>query len=472
MRDAPFWIAPPRYDRGMNNLDDYPTYGPATSKRDDKKTSKPKPRGKKKKKRKKGPLTEAAVSAVLDDGSIIETVYRPRKGETAFLVWKDGEAKETNTIQTRTRRLVPYSPGNNLLRNGVLLLPGDVRDFGDVGDLVEEIQAFIHRYVDVSPLFERVTAIYVLLSWVYDAFGELPYLRLRGGPGTGKTRFLLTVGALCYKPIFASGASTVSPLFRMLDAIEGTLLIDEGDFLYSDERAEIVKILNNGNARGFPVLRSEVTNRKEFSPAAYRVYGPKLIATRKEFADPALESRCLTEEMGSNSLRHDVPLNLPASYRAEALELRNKLMMYRFRNLHRLKKATAPVDRTIEPRLAQVFAPLLAVAQDETVREELLSLARSYHEDLLEERGVSLEAKLLEVIADLQKEDRPLAIGEIAAWFADRHGEDYERVTPKWVGGLVRKRLRLKTRKSNGVYVIAETEGRKLRRLYERYGLV
>ena len=54
------------------------------------------------------------------------------------------------------------------------------------------------------------------------------------------------MGSLCYKPIFASGASTVSPLFRILDSFRGTLIIDEDDFRFSDEKAEVVKILNNG----------------------------------------------------------------------------------------------------------------------------------------------------------------------------------------------------------------------------------
>src|SRR5437868_7678103 len=96
---------------------------------------------------------------------------------------------------------------------------------------------------------------YVLLTWVYDRFNELPYLRLRGDYGTGKTRFLLTLCSICYKPIFASGASSVSPLFHMLDRFGGTLIIDEADFRFSDEKADLTKILNNGNVRGFPVLR-------------------------------------------------------------------------------------------------------------------------------------------------------------------------------------------------------------------------
>ncbi len=196
-------------------------------------------------------------------------------------------------------------------------------------NLLAEIQAFIHSYVDVSPLFEKIASYYVLFSWVYDSFNELPYLRLRGDPGSGKTRFLLTVGSLCYKPIFASGASTVSPLFRIIDAFRGTLIVDEGDFRLSDERAEIVKILNNGNARGFPVLRSEVTPKREFNPTAYTVFGPKLVATRGLFQDRALESRCITEAIGQQRLREDMPINLPFLYKQEALELRNKLLLFR-----------------------------------------------------------------------------------------------------------------------------------------------
>ena len=79
--------------------------------------------------------------------------------------------------------------------------------------------------------FENVATHYVLLTWLYDAFNELPYLRLRGDYGSGKTRALLTIGSLCYKGFFASGASTVSPIFHTLDAFRGTLIFDEADFV-------------------------------------------------------------------------------------------------------------------------------------------------------------------------------------------------------------------------------------------------
>ena len=109
------------------------------------------------------------------------------------------------------------------------------------------------------------------------------------------------------------------------------LVIDESDFRFSDERAEIVKILNNGNAKGFPVLRSEVTPGKDFNPKAFDVFGPKIIATRRSFDDRALESRCITEEMTGLPPRPDIPLSLPDTFHTEAEHLRNQLLSYRVR---------------------------------------------------------------------------------------------------------------------------------------------
>src|SRR5438128_1169639 len=229
------------------------------------------------------------VSTVLPDGSLAEMVYQENR--TLFCVSKDGAFRYEASLLVNGQRLVPYSPRNNLLTNEVVLFPSEPLEYDSEAKLVEGIRAFIHRYVDISPLFEQIASYYVLFTWVYDAFNELPYLRLRGDTSSGKTRFLLTVGALCYKPIFASGASTVSPLFRILDSMRGTLIVDEGDFRFSDEKAELVKILNNGNGRGFPVLRSESVSGREFSPRAYTVFGPKLIATRGYFQDRAQDGK-------------------------------------------------------------------------------------------------------------------------------------------------------------------------------------
>lgn len=415
------------------------------------------------------------VSTVLPDGRIVEMLYDPKARRTAFAVWQNETWHEEPAIELDDgQRLVPYSANNNLLKHGILLLPSRPEEYGTTSDLVQEIRAIIHRLVDVGPVYEQIASHYVLFSWVYDGFNELPYLRVRGDAGSGKTRFLLTVGSLCYKPIFASGASTVSPIFRLLDTFKGTLVIDESDWRQSDERAEIVKILNNGNGRGFPVLRSEANGKGEFNPRAYTVFGPKLVATRGFFDDRALESRCLTEDMGQQKLRDDIPINLPESVAQDALALRNKLLLFRFRTLPRCHPNENFVDRTIEPRLNQIFVPLLSIIDDARVREELKELARRYQHDLVTERGMSTEAQVLDVINELLLlTDEPrLSIKQITEQFIERYGEEYERkVSNKWIGGILRKRLGLKPQRVHGTFVIPLEDLPRLNRLREKFGL-
>lgn len=414
------------------------------------------------------------VSTRLRDGSLVEMLYDPRAEQTAFAVWKEGQYRIELDIKAGAGELlVPFSARNNLIQNDVVLLPSGVEEYGTEEVLQQEVQSFIHRYVDVSPLFEKIASYYALFSWVHDSFSELPYLRLKGDPGSGKTRFLLAVGAVCYKPIFASGASTISPLFRILDAFRGTLIIDESDFRQSDERAEAVKILNNGNVKGFPVLRSEASNNgKEFNPRAYHVFGPKIVATRYFFEDRALESRFFTEDMGRRPLREDIPISLPDAYKEEALRLRNKLLLFRFRNLHRRRADAGLVDRGIEPRLNQIFIPLLSIIQDEKTREDIRDLARAYNRQMVADRGMESEAQILESIQALRAMGSRPSIKSITDAFTEQFGSDYERkITPKWVGGIIRNKLHLRTQKSDGVYIIPESEEVQLQRQFQRYGL-
>jgi len=414
------------------------------------------------------------VFSTLPSGELLEMVYDPAEPATGFVVFDGAGWRKERKIELPSGvTLVPYSPQNNLLTHRVVLFASQPAEYGSEEQLFSEVRSFIHCYVDLSDAFEEVAACYVLFSWVYDAFNEVPYLRVRGDYGSGKSRFLLTVGSLCYKPIFASGASTVSPIFRILDAVQGTLVVDEGDFRASDEKAEIVKILNNGNARGFPVLRSEQTPTNEFNPRAFHVFGPKLVATRNLFDDRALESRCLSEDMGVRPLRSDIPINLPERFEEEARTLRDKLLMYRLRtrgSRRQLAAISAPAG--LEPRLSQILLPLLATAPSEETRERLLSLARRSGQVLSAERAMAMEAEVLAILYELREQKAPLSVAEITRRFAQRHGAEYEHaVTPRWIGSILRRKLMLNSQKRGGTFVIPASEYPKLARLFEKYSV-
>ena len=415
------------------------------------------------------------ASAVLGDDTIIEMVYQADLRRTLFAMYSAGRWTLQDAVDLGSdAKLVPFSANNNLIKNEVVLLPSEPQIYGSEAQLLADIRALIHRYVDFSESFENVATHYVLLSWVYDAFNELPYLRLRGDYGSGKTRALLTIGSLCYKGFFASGASTVSPIFHTLDAFRGTLIFDEADFRFSDERAEIVKILNNGNVSGLPVLRTMMNRQREFNPQAFQVFGPKIVATRGSYDDKGLESRFLTEEMGSRKLRSDIPINLPDSFKEEARELRNKLLLYRFHRRHEAKLDETLVDPRIEPRLNQILLPLMSVVADEKLRSELRSMAQEAQLNLVADRGLLVEAQVLEILAELMAgSQRPvIPVADISTGLIERYGDEYDRpITNRWVGSILRKRLNIRTYKSHGVYVIPMQERPKIELLCKRYGV-
>jgi hypothetical protein len=401
--------------------------------------------------------------------------FQPQQRRTVFAIYSAGRWTLQDTVDLGPdARLVPFSPNNNLVKNEVVLLPSEPMIYGSEEKLVADIQQFIHRYVDFNASFEKVATYYVLLTWLYDAFNELPYLRLRGDYGSGKTRALLTLGSICYRGFFASGASTVSPIFHTLNAFKGTLVFDEADFRFSDEKAEIVKILNNGNVRGLPVLRTMMNQQREFNPQAFHVFGPKIVATRGSYDDKGLESRFITEEMGSRQLRSDIPINLPEGFRDEARELRNKLLLYRFHRRMDVKLDETLVDPKLEPRLNQILLPLLSVVSDHHLRVELRSMALEAQASLVADRGLLVEAQVLEILGELMAgSERPVVpVAEIVSIFIERYGFEYERpITSRWIGSILRKRLNIGTYKSHGVYVVPMGDRAKIELLCARYGV-
>lgn len=418
---------------------------------------------------------QPTVSAVLPDGRLVEALHDP-VASTTLLAINDpagGTIIEPFLDLPSGERLVPYAATNNLISTGCVLLPSDIGDFGDKAALLGQVQAFLHRYVDLTPEFEEIAAHYVMLTWVHDAFNELGYLRLRGDYGTGKTRALMTIGSLCYKPFFASGASTVSPIFHVLDAIGGTLVFDEADLRFSDATADITKILNNGTTKGLPVLRTMANRHRELNPQAFRVFGPKLIGMRERFEDSALESRFLTEETGGRPLRADIPIQLPDSLAHEARELRNQLLAWRFAARREVAIDPSRLVADIEPRRNQTALALLSIVDDAAARDRIAAALVGEEARVLNERASSEAGTVLAALEEaFETTTKPwVKIATVTDLF-NKRAERFElSLTPKRIGWVVRERLRIATSKSNGVYVVAQSQRARIAELARRHGV-
>jgi len=327
------------------------------------------------------------------------------------------------------------------------------------------------------------------------------YLRMLGEAGSGKSRFLQVVGSMCYRPIRVTGATTTSPIFRILDQYRGTLIADEMDFRASDETVDLIKIMLVGYQReqGF-VLRS-ADKQKGFATEVYVVYGPKLIATRRRFADQALESRCITHEVTAPTTRTDIPLHLERDFWTEEVQaIRNALLRMRLERWQPEMRVDASLlDTSVEPRLNQVTGALQTIITDDELRESLRQFIREFNAQMVTERGMTLTAKTLEAVCgcwfmDLYDgRDPDMRMKRIADAVnilideenAGESGDDDEddgggrtqvaarRVTPKKVGEVIRKQLQLRTERrteAGRAYVICYDHER-VTGLRRRYGI-
>ncbi len=405
--------------------------------------------------------------------SIFEMIYNPEFNMSFYIgLDKDGNLKCEEGIMFKGKLHKPLPPSHMLVDKKVVLFPSGASEYVDEKEILTEIQAFIHKYVDMSPVFEQIATYYVLFTWMFDKFNEVPYLRAIGDYGSGKSRLIQTVGVVCYKPVFTGGATTPSPVFRIINEINGTLIIDEADFKQSDMTSEMVKILNTGYQKGMPVLRSE--GKGTFEVKAYDVFCPKIVATRETFSDKALESRFLVEEMGAGKLRADIPRTLEDSFYKEAEMIRNKLLMWRLKNYFEPIERNQEIIEGIHPRLNQIVMPLLSIIKDKSIRTTLKEFIIKYNGDLVADRGLSWESDIVFAILkiELDSYDKEVTVKRITDFVNEDKEINDDKLQARKVGWYLRSRLQLKPYKTRMGYVLNFEKNRKRLDMWkERFGI-
>ncbi|MBS7616509.1 bifunctional DNA primase/polymerase [Candidatus Bathyarchaeota archaeon] len=361
-------------------------------------------------------------SAELPDGRLIEEAFDGK--DVSFLVYdpKTGLTEQMEQIELEDCIYKPIK--NPDVKNCLTLLPSMVEEYESEEKLFQEVIDFLNKWHESPNEFERkLDALYVFLTYVYDLLPRLPYRRALGPYGRGKSAWLDTVGSICYRPIILAGCDTDKAIVRRINLWRGTALIDEADFDKSSLYAFIVKILNIGYDRrlGHYTRADDINPQKTIS---YNVFGPKLLATREEFRDKALESRCLTFIAREKS--KPMPLYRDKKFLVEAQALRNKLILWRFRKYNELKTKVESLEtpeieaelNVSSSRIKEVLAPLI-----------LLNLG---FKEAINELAQELEAQIKASDPDWQLEEQfNEALSKILDWVTGQTGETGVLVSPR-----------------------------------------
>jgi len=313
-------------------------------------------------------------------------------------------------------KILPQTGEELLEDKEVVLLSTGILDYGNISQLIDEIKDFIKEYYDCDEKVLIYSSWYILLTWIYDRLNTINYLRALGDHGTGKSRWMDTVGRICYKATVGSGAGSMAALKRMVRKWRGTVLTDEGDLKDDDERNSLIKFYNLGfekNRMIYQCNKNDPDKIDFFDP-----YCPKIITTRKSFTDQALESRCMTH-ITRVSKRKDIPIILSNEFFEKQEELRNKLLKFRFDYYDKINVddiLKIELGENLEPRIKQMaisFASLFANIPD--VFDTFKKFLVEYQEEIIEMRSDSFDGMIVRKIYEMIKDnDLSITSGKIA----------------------------------------------------------
>lgn len=415
-------------------------------------------------------VNEVNVVNVKNEGGAI---VLPKSGSRVYsepvMRWEKGAwvldyVGEHDTDSDRLKLFHSNGTPGTFMKPGMIFLPTGETEYGDGATLHEETLAFINRYVELPPGMDVLATGYIRLTWLFDAFSEVPYLRFRSMAfGMGKSRALEVVGSLCRRATMISGASSPSSIRRIVDLCGGTLLVDEGDLDERDPAARVVtKMLLTGFQRGRQICLNEPNANGSWTPRAFEVFGPKVLAHHERFARPALESRFVDCLMGEKTRK--LPLNLPQpQFDQEALDLRNKYLAYRRDHLSHVCLDPKLARSELEDRTNQIALPLLSVMDEPSDREAVVQALLAGQQRVKDDVGSTVEGAIASELLDVHRTVTvPLAV------LAASVGEQFD-LKARQLGGVCRRMgLTVRHTRQGNVVVLDPKARQQLRALLRR----
>lgn len=143
--------------------------------------------------------------------------------------------------------------------------------------LLDDITHAIRRFIVLDEYQAQTAALWVSACWFVNEIQCAP-IALINAPerACGKTQLLTVLGKLAPRTAQASGISP-SVLFRMIEAYQPTLFIDEIETILKDNE-ELRGLINAGHTRDSAHVWRSVAKGDDFEPKRFSVWGMKAIA--------------------------------------------------------------------------------------------------------------------------------------------------------------------------------------------------
>jgi hypothetical protein len=245
----------------------------------------------------------------------------------------------------------------------------------DLGALLHEIMTWVRRYVVLTVDQAIAVVVWIAHTHAIDAADCTPYLQITSATKrAGKTRLLEVLEPLVARP-WLTGRTTAAALVRRIDKDRSTLLLDESDAAFNGEKeyAEALRgVLNSGYRRSGKATVC-VGHGAEITTQDFRTFSPKGIAGIGKLPDTVAD-RSIPVALRRRTDSEPCERWRERDGHQQAASLRTRLAAWARGAVAELREARPDVPIIIGDRLADVWEPLLAIA--DSARGEWPTLAR------------------------------------------------------------------------------------------------
>jgi hypothetical protein len=345
--------------------------------------------------------------------------------------------------------------------------------------ICQRIASFIDFPHEVAVGTTATLALWVMLTYIYQAWGAIPYLFVGGPLGSGKSRVFEILARLVFRPLTTSNL-TAPALFRTLNDRGGVVVFDEAERLRQStpDVQEILSMFLAGYKRGGKATRLEAVG-DTWRPVEFDVYGPKALACIAGLPT-TLSSRCIPVTMFRAA-----PDSPKPRYRIDAdpegwQRLRDDLHALALEHgavWLQLARRSDVCPSGLSGRAYELWQPLLALASWieshgaigllDLLRQHALAAVEANRDDQTPEA----DEVLLEELTQLVRLGHLPTPGEIL----DKAKERDPRTFDKWVAQTISRRL-----KSYGIATPKKSHGERryrdvtldtLLRIQRHYGI-
>jgi putative DNA primase/helicase len=229
----------------------------------------------------------------------------------------------------------------------------------DGAELLDQLRGVFRRYIVMPPGADIALALWALHAWTHDASEISPIACLTSPTKRcGKTNVLILLQFLTPRSELAANVTAAS-IFRYVEAVRPTLLIDEADSFLGDND-ELRGILNSGHTKAGASVIRVVEEGGEQVVKRFSTWAPKAIALIKKLPDTLADRSIIVHLM--RKPRTAVVERLRKRDSDEFRLLRSRAARWAEDHTARLVDLDPAVPETLHDRAADNWRPLLAIA--------------------------------------------------------------------------------------------------------------